>query len=82
MLAKEPDGGYTQVVSYLVVLEKNEDGRWTVSCPVLPGCISEGDTKEQALRNIRDAIHLYLRAVKKELSFLRQKGKQIIRIAA
>lgn len=56
-------------MSYSVVLDKNEDGRWTVTCPVLPGCVSEGDTKEEALKNIRDAIHLYLRAVKKEKLF-------------
>ena len=69
-------------MSYSVVLDKNKDGRWTVSCPVLPGCISEGDTKEQALSLIKDAIHLYLRAVKKELSLLKQKGKQVVRVAA
>ena len=53
-------------MSYAVVLERNEDGGWTVSCPVLPGCISEGDTRSEAVANIKDAIHLYLRAVKKE----------------
>lgn len=69
-------------MSYPVVLDKNEDGRWTVSCPILPGCISEGDTKEQALSHIKDAIHLYLRAVKKELALLKHKGKQVVQVAA
>lgn len=69
-------------MSYPVVLDRNEDGRWTVSCPILPGCISEGDTKEQALNHIKDAIHLYLRAVKKELVLLKHKGKQIVQVAA
>jgi predicted RNase H-like HicB family nuclease len=69
-------------MSYAVVLDQNEDGGWTASCPVLPGCISEGETKAEALRNIKDAIHLYLRAVKKELAILRQKGKQIAQVAA
>ena len=69
-------------MSYPVVLEKTEDGRWTVSCPILPGCISEGDTRQEALRNIKDAIHLYLRAVKKELSILKQKGSQVVQVAA
>lgn len=55
-------------MSYPVVLEKNQGGGWTVTCPILPGCISEGDTKREALDNIKDAIHLYLRAVKKELN--------------
>ena len=57
-------------MNYPVVFEHNPDGRWTVNCPVLPGCISEGDTKQEALASIRDAISLYLRAVRKELAIL------------
>lgn len=69
-------------MSYSVVLEKNEDGTWTVSCPVLPGCISQGDTKGEAIENIKDAIHVYLRAVKRELAILKHKGKQVVQVAA
>jgi len=72
---------YNPDMSYAVVLEKNEDGGWTATCPVLPGCISEGDTKAEALDNIEDAIHLYLRAVKKELAVLKRQGKQIAQVA-
>ena len=43
-----------------VVLEPSEEGGFTVYVPSLPGCISEGDTKEEALENIREAIELYL----------------------
>ena len=43
-----------------VVLEPNEEGGYTVYVPSLPGCISEGDTREEALVNIREAIELYL----------------------
>ena len=43
-----------------VILEPSEDGGYTVFAPSLPGCISEGDTKEEALRNIREAIDLYM----------------------
>lgn len=46
-----------------VVLEPSEDGGFTATVPVLPGCISEGDTKEEALRNIEEAIRLYLESV-------------------
>ena len=42
-----------------VVVEPSEDGGYTVSAPSLPGCISEGNTKKEALRNIREAIELY-----------------------
>ena len=43
-----------------VVLESAEEGGFTVYVPSLPGCISEGDTKEEALKNIKEAIELYL----------------------
>ncbi len=60
-------------MDYTVVLERNDDGRWTVTCPVLPGCISEGDTRREAVAHIRDAILLYLRAVRKELALLKKR---------
>ena len=46
-----------------VLLEPSPDGGFTVLAPSLPGCISEGDTREEALANIREAIELYLEAV-------------------
>ncbi|MGQ9553540.1 MAG: type II toxin-antitoxin system HicB family antitoxin [Anaerolineae bacterium] len=48
---------------FKVVLEPSEDGGYTVHVPSLPGCISEGDTFEEALANIREAIALYLEPV-------------------
>ena len=47
----------------LVVLEPSDEGGYTVYVPSLPGCISEGDTEEEALRNIKEAIELYLEPV-------------------
>lgn len=46
-----------------VVLEPSEEGGYTVYVPSLPGCVSEGDTEEEALINIREAIELYLEPV-------------------
>lgn len=46
-----------------VLLEPSDDGGYTVSVPTLPGCISEGGTREEALTNIREAIALYLEPV-------------------
>jgi predicted RNase H-like HicB family nuclease len=46
-----------------IVLEPSEDGGYTVYVPSLPGCISEGETKEEALANIKEAIKLYLEPV-------------------
>ena len=43
-----------------VVLEPSDDGGYTVFVPSLPGCISEGDTIDEAMRNMREAIELYL----------------------
>lgn len=49
-------------MNYKVRLQKSEEG-YSVSCPGLPGCWSQGDTEEEALENIRDAISEYLAAV-------------------
>ena len=43
-----------------VILEPSDEGGFTVYAPSLPGCISEGETKEEALANIQEAIALYL----------------------
>ncbi len=46
-----------------VVLEPSEDGGFTAIVPALPGCISEGDSEEEAMVNIQEAIALYLEPV-------------------
>ncbi len=52
-----------------VILEPSDDGGYTVYVPALPGCHSEGDTKEKALKNIREAIELYLEPIEDDMSF-------------
>jgi predicted RNase H-like HicB family nuclease len=52
-----------------VILEPSEEGGYTVIVPSLPGCVSEGNTREEALKNIREAIELYLEPVEDDLSF-------------
>ncbi|MFQ5951063.1 MAG: type II toxin-antitoxin system HicB family antitoxin [Candidatus Geothermarchaeales archaeon] len=47
-------------MKFKVVLEPAEEGGYTAYVPSLPGCISQGDTKEEALKNIKEAIELYL----------------------
>lgn len=56
-----------------VVLEPSEEGGYTVYVPSLPGCISEGDTEEEALENIKEAIELYLEPVDDDLSAAENK---------
>lgn len=51
-----------------IVLEPSEDSGFTVFVPTLPGCISEGESKEEALKNIREAIELYLEPVEDDLA--------------
>jgi len=51
-----------------VLLEPSEEGGYTVVVPTLPGCISEGDTKEEAIKNIKEAIELYLEPVEDDVS--------------
>ena len=48
---------------FRVTLELNELGGYTVTVPLLPGCISEGDNKEEALANIKKAIELYMESL-------------------
>ena len=49
-----------KVARYTVVLEREPDGGYVATIPVLPGCVSQGDTREEALDNIREAIELYI----------------------
>lgn len=44
-----------------VTIDRDEDGVWVVECPAIPGCISQGSSKQEALENIRDAIQLCLK---------------------
>jgi len=62
-----------------VVLEKSDEGGYTVYVPSLPGCISEGATKEEAIRNIKEAIELYLEPVEDET--VQYREKEILEVA-
>jgi predicted RNase H-like HicB family nuclease len=42
---------------FSVIIDRDEDGIWVVECPSIPGCVSQGQTKDEALENIRDAIY-------------------------
>jgi predicted RNase H-like HicB family nuclease len=49
---------------YRVIIEQDEDGVFIVGCPSLPGCISQGKTREEAIKNIEDAIKGYIKSLK------------------
>ncbi|MEJ5261829.1 MAG: type II toxin-antitoxin system HicB family antitoxin [Ignavibacterium sp.] len=52
-------------MKFRVIITQDEDGIYIAECPALPGCISQGETREQALENINDAIKGYLESLKK-----------------
>ena len=47
-------------MKYTVVLEREADGGFVVSVPVLPGCVSQGNSRAEALANIHEALELYI----------------------
>jgi len=49
-----------------VIVYPGEDGYWVVECPSLPGCISQGKTREDAIKNIREAIVGYIAALEQD----------------
>lgn len=46
-----------------VVIYPGEDGLWVAECPSLPGCVSQGQTREEAIANVREAIEAYVAAL-------------------
>lgn len=76
------DWEVVDVKEYEVFLEEAEEGGYTVICPALPGCISEGDTREEALDNIRDAIQGYLTTLHKHGIETPRVDIEIVKVAA
>jgi len=52
-------------MKFRVIIEQDEDGIFAVHCPNLPGCLSQGKTRDEALHNIKEAIAGYLESLKK-----------------
>ena len=50
---------------FRIIVEQDEDGAFVAECPSLPGCVSEGKTRQEALRNIKDAVKGYLESLKR-----------------
>ena len=45
---------------FTVTIDRDEDGVWVVECPAIPGCVSQGATRDEAIENVKDAIKLCL----------------------
>ena len=52
-------------IKFRVIVEQDEDGIFVAECPTLPGCISQGKTRTEALDNIKDAMKGYIESLKK-----------------
>lgn len=50
------DRGYLILMKFLTSITRDEDGVWVVECPAIPGCVSQGSTRKEALDNVREAI--------------------------
>jgi len=57
-------------MKYTIILEKEEEGGFSAQCLELPGAISQGETKEEALQNIKEAIELVLEVINEETKAL------------
>ena len=62
-----------------IVLEPSDEGGYTVIVPALPGCVTEGDSREEALANVEEAIRLYLEPVEDDQQFV--PDAEVIEIA-
>ncbi len=49
-----------------VVISRGEDGYWVAECPSLPGCISQGSTRDEVIRNIKEAVEGYVAALEED----------------
>ena len=63
-------------MKYTIILEKEKEGGYSAQCLELPGAISQGETKEEALRNVKEAIELVLEVIHEEIKAL-GKGAEI-----
>ena len=52
-------------MKFRILIETDEDGVFVAECPTLPGCVSQGKSREEAIENIRDAIQGYLASLQK-----------------
>ena len=57
------DNTSKKLYNYTVILEKEQDGGYHAFCPILKGCHSQGDTFEEAIQNITEAIELYIESL-------------------
>ena len=70
------------LMKYRVLIQQDEDGMFVAKCPSLPGCISQGKTREESLANIKDAVNGYLQSLKKHNEPLPHIEEELVEISA
>ncbi len=63
------------------LIYRGEDGYWVAECPSLPGCVSQGKTREEAIQNIREAIQGYISALEEDGLVVPEECFQAILVA-
>ncbi|MDE1763720.1 MAG: type II toxin-antitoxin system HicB family antitoxin [Thaumarchaeota archaeon] len=69
-------------MKYRILIQQDQDGVYVAKCPSLPGCISQGGTREEALTNIKDAVHGYLQSLKKHNEPLPKVEEELVEVSA
>ncbi|MBI2621179.1 MAG: type II toxin-antitoxin system HicB family antitoxin [Candidatus Levybacteria bacterium] len=67
-----------KILKYTVIFEPAEEGGYVVSVPALPGCVSQGETFEEAVSMIKDAMKGYLEVLKEEKQEIPQEGSNVV----
>ena len=69
-------------MKFRVFIEKDEEGHFVAECPSLPGCISQGNTRNEAVTNLKDAIEGYIKSLKKHNESIPSIEEEMIEIYA
>ena len=69
-------------MKYRVLIQQDKDGMFVAKCPSLPGCISQGKTREESLANITDAVNGYLQSLKKHNESLPHIEEELVEASA
>jgi len=69
-------------MKYRVLIQKDTDGAFVAKCPSLPGCISQGKTREESLINIKDAVSGYLQSLKKHNESIPCIEEELVEVSA
>ncbi len=68
------------MIEYSVVLHESEEGGFWIEVPALPGCYSQGETRDDALQNVREAIELFLEGLQEQGTDIPRDDEVVFRV--